>query len=111
MGWEIAAGGALTDPHAQSGTLTTGADRDYTVCVDVRGLAPYTQYTYRFTFRGAASPAGTTRTAPAGPVPDGIKFALVSCSNFAFGHFNVYDLASRIDVLDLVVHAGDYIYE
>lgn len=109
--WEIAAAGAFKEPHAQSGTATTSTDRDWTVCVDVRGLQSYTSYTYRFSFRGFTSPAGQTRTAPSGPVPDGLKFALVSCSNYAFGFFNVYDLVSRIDGLDFVVHAGDYIYE
>ena len=37
--------------------------------------------------------------------------AVVSCSNFAYGYFNVYArIAQRAD-LDLVMHLGDYIYE
>jgi len=40
-----------------------------------------------------------------------MRFALVSCSNYPAGFFNVYaSIAKRAD-LDAIVHVGDYIYE
>ncbi len=39
------------------------------------------------------------------------RFAVVSCSNYPFGFFNVYDMIARRDELDAVIHLGDYIYE
>jgi alkaline phosphatase D len=107
--WEIA-----TDPEmsarVSAGTLETGPDRDYTVKVDVRGLAPAQTYYYRFRARGASSPLGRTRTAPAGATPH-LRFGIASCSNWARGYFHGYRaLAGHAD-LDAVIHLGDYIYE
>lgn len=42
---------------------------------------------------------------------ESLTFALFSCANFGFGYFHAYDLASRLDGLELVVFGGDYIYE
>jgi alkaline phosphatase D len=42
---------------------------------------------------------------------DSIRVAVVSCSSYQAGFFNVYgQIADRND-LDLVIHLGDYIYE
>ena len=58
--------------------------------------------------RGARSPIGRTRTPR--PTPR-VRLAIVSCSNFPFGFFNVYArIAARAD-LNAVLHLGDYIYE
>lgn len=40
-----------------------------------------------------------------------MMFAVVCCANYGFGYFHVYDVASRVDNLDFVLHVGDYIYE
>jgi len=40
-----------------------------------------------------------------------VTFAVVSCSNFPFGYFNVYDAISKRTDLDAVIHLGDYLYE
>ena len=103
-------GTAPDDPVAR-GTTEASADRDFTVHVDVGGLEPATTYWYGFSAAGVASPVGRTRTAPA---PDGpsehLRIGLTSCSYWSCGFFNAYaGLAARD--LDLVVHAGDYIYE
>lgn len=88
--------------------------RDFTVKADITGLNPDTEYFYQFTAKTTAgdvqSPTGRTKTlAASGAAP--VKFAIVSCSNFPFGYFNVYeDIAQRTD-LDAVIHLGDYIYE
>ncbi len=103
-----------TDPDMRNvvrrGNTKTHTNRDLTVKVDVTGLQPQTSYYYRFSTEGQNSPVGRTRTLPLGDV-DRLRMAVVSCSNFAYGYFNVYRrLAERADI-DMVVHLGDYIYE
>jgi alkaline phosphatase D len=103
-----------TDPGLSrvvaTGSTKTNVLRDFTVKVDVTGLSPNTTYYYRFAAEGEESPVGRTRTLPVGAAPK-LRMAVVSCSNFAYGYFNVYQrIAERAD-LDLVVHLGDYLYE
>ncbi|WP_300390428.1 alkaline phosphatase D family protein [Henriciella sp.] len=88
--------------------------RDFTVKVDAEGLEAGTEYFYQFTAKTAAgdvtSPVGRTKTlAASGSAP--VKFAVISCSNFPFGYFNVYDEIGKRTDLDAVLHLGDYIYE
>ena len=107
--WQVAADDSFSDIVA-SGVERTGAFRDYTVKADVTGLMPGTTYFYRFLAMGETSPIGRTRTADSGS-PDAARFAVVSCSSYPHGYFNVYRvLAERAD-LNAVVHLGDYIYE
>src|SRR5258705_1539360 len=40
-----------------------------------------------------------------------MRVALVSCSNYPAGFFNVYACIARRTDLDAIVHVGDYIYE
>ena len=92
------------------GTASTGPERDYTVKVDAAGLQPASTYFYRFLMGNDHSPIGRTRTLPVGGVSQA-RLAVVSCSNFPSGYFNVYaDIAKRTDI-DVVLHLGDYIYE
>jgi len=109
VAWQVARDEAMLDVVAD-GVFTTGASRDFTVKVDVTGLDAGNWYFYRFTCNGQESQTGRTRTLP--QVASGVaKFAVVSCSNYPAGFFNVYrDIALRDD-LDLVLHLGDYIYE
>ncbi|MCA9691134.1 MAG: alkaline phosphatase D family protein [Nannocystaceae bacterium] len=89
--------------------VAAAADRDATVKLDVSGLEPATTYYYRFMAAGRASPIGRTRTAPT--EAERLRFAVCSCSNYAFGYFHAYKhMAARAD-LDAVLHLGDYIYE
>jgi alkaline phosphatase D len=92
-----------------SGITDTNGDRDYTVKVDVGSLTPGRQYFYAFDVDGEQSPIGRARTFPA--TADRMRFALVSCSNFPAGYFNVYAAIARRSELDAVIHVGDYIYE
>ena len=79
--------------------------------VTLNGLAPGQWYHYRFTAPdGSRSPAGRTRTLPAGPAAK-FTVAVFSCSNIGFGWFNAYGHAAARDDIDLVVHVGDYLYE
>lgn len=93
-----------------SGSTPTGPERDYTVKLVASRLKPGARYFYRFRMGDAISTVGQTRTLPAGRVEQ-FGIALVSCSNFAFGHFNAYDAIARDEAVDVVLHTGDYIYE
>ncbi len=105
----VATDPALTQVVA-TGRTKTNVDRDFTVKVDVAGLRAGTTYYYRFAADGATSAIGRTKTLPSGAAPS-LRMAVVSCSNYAYGYFNVYRrIAERAD-LDLVMHLGDYIYE
>ncbi|AJF64713.1 alkaline phosphatase D family protein [Streptomyces vietnamensis] len=111
VGWELAEDRAFARVVA-SGTTTASAASDHTVKADVRGLRPATAYWFRFTAGDAVSPSARTRTAPAADsAAPGVRFGVVSCSNWESGHFSAYrHLAARSD-LDAVLHLGDYIYE
>ncbi|MGW4370250.1 alkaline phosphatase D family protein [Nocardia takedensis] len=109
--WEVARDAGFTS-IAAAGQVTATAEGDHTVKVDVAGLAPATDYHYRFTALDQTSPTGRTRTAPAdADSPDRLRFGVVSCSNWEAGYFAAYrHLAARED-LDAIVHLGDYLYE
>ena len=40
-----------------------------------------------------------------------LNYAVVSCTNWGFGYFNVYNMLAKIDSLDFYSHVGDNIYE
>ncbi|MFF2196828.1 alkaline phosphatase D family protein [Streptomyces sp. NPDC058157] len=111
VGWEVAEDKAFSSVVAR-GSVTASAASDHTVKVDVRGLRPHTPYWYRFTAGAAVSPVARTLTAPAADAATaGVRFGVVSCSNWESGYFSAYrHLAARTD-LDAVLHLGDYIYE
>ena len=109
VGWMLARDARMSRVFA-SGSIRTSAARDYTVKLDAVALEPGTTYYYRFSARGSRSAVGRARTLPPRPTRR-VRLAVVSCSNFPFGFFNVYGrLAARRD-LDAVIHLGDYIYE
>ncbi|GHA95135.1 alkaline phosphatase [Algimonas arctica] len=103
-----------TDPKftaiTASGTVDTDASRDWTVKATVNTLMPGLYYHYRFFVGEMMSPIGQSRTLPTGKT-NAVRFAVVSCSNYAFGFFNVYDAISKRNDIDAVIHLGDYIYE
>lgn len=92
--------------------LTTSESRDYTVKVDVQNLSSDTTYFYQFEVNGYRSRIGTTKTAPV--TTDHARFAVVSCSNYPEGFFNVYHAITNknaVGEIDAVLHLGDYLYE
>lgn len=101
------------DPHfrrlVRRGIAVTSRHRDFTVKIDLVGLEPGRTYYYRFNTFTALSPVGTTRTMTAGHV-EALKLAVMSCSNYPAGYFNVYSEAAQSGA-DAVLHLGDYIYE
>ncbi|MGW5209889.1 alkaline phosphatase D family protein [Streptomyces sp. NPDC004051] len=111
VSWTVALDKAFSTVVAE-GSIRATAASDHTVKADVRGLAPATDYWFRFSAGGTDSPVARTRTAPAADaVVTGLRFGVVSCSNWEGGHFSAYrHLAARGD-LDAWLHLGDYIYE
>ena len=110
--WNVARDAAMKDV-VKTGVFITGPERDYTVKIDVDGLEAGQVYYYWFTAGKASSSGGVTRTLPASGMAD-YRMAVVSCSNWPFGYFNVYrEIAKRgqSSVIDAVIHLGDYIYE
>ena len=101
-------GGAQNNTDYATTWALAGAD--WTAKAAPAGLAPGRTYHYRFRAGDAVSPTGRAKTLPDGPLAEA-RFAVVSCSNYPFGHFNVYDQIARRDDLDAVLHLGDYIYE
>ncbi len=110
VSWQMATDTAMTDIVA-SGMVTTTADRDYTVKIDVTGLDANSTYYYAFNALNKNSLVGRTKTAPTADEAEHLKFVLISCSNYNWGYFNVYDRIADRNDLDAVIHVGDYIYE
>jgi len=92
-----------------SGYAEATVDTSYTCKVDATGLAANQSYFYRFVSDRHVSPIGRTKTLPVGSVAQ-VKLAVLSCSNYPTGYFNVYSEVAKSDV-DVAIHLGDYIYE
>mgnify|MGYP000004633850 FL=1 len=107
--WEVSTDADFRS-MTHSGRSRASAQHDYTFKVDVRGLMPGQRYYYRFRTARSTSPTGMTQTLPEGSVSQ-VRFAVVSCSNYPAGYFNVYREIAGLDNLDAVLHLGDYLYE
>ena len=109
VGWTVA-----TDPEFKNvvrrGFTLSRRNRDFTVKVDLVGLEPGKQYFYRFNTFTSFSPTGCGSTLPGAGIEQ-VRLAVMSCSNYPAGYFNVYTDAAQIPDLDAVCHLGDYIYE
>jgi phosphodiesterase/alkaline phosphatase D-like protein len=108
--WEVGVDPEFGKPPVAAGVAPARASADWTVKVVADGLEPGQSYFYRFALEEGVSPTGRTKTLPQGRI-DRAAFAFLSCSNYPFGYFNVYDLVAKHDDIDAVVHLGDYIYE
>ncbi|WP_440056473.1 alkaline phosphatase D family protein (plasmid) [Pseudoalteromonas sp. T1lg65] len=95
---------------SHSKQLVALAKNDYTVKVDLTGLAANKKYYYRFATTTAQSPIGKCKTLPINDVEQ-VKLAVMSCANYPAGYFHVYAEAAKRNDLDAVLHLGDYIYE
>lgn len=94
----------------REGVVTTDANRDYTVSIEVQELDPGLKLYYRFANGedDAKSDVGETLTFSNDAAE--VKFAITSCANFASGFFHVYTEMANSDA-DVIIHLGDYIYE
>jgi len=110
--WEVA-GDADFKSIVASGEARASAAADFCAKVDAAGLQPGQRYWYRFLAWSQRSPVGRTKTLPGANVSQ-VKLAVLSCSNYPAGYFNVYaDAARRAEAenIDAALHLGDYIYE
>lgn len=106
--WQVATDTAITNIMA-AGRVYADSTSAFTVKVAVQNLLPGKTYFYRFETEGTFSPIGRTKTAPVDAAE--LKFAVVSCNNYAHGYFNPYRLIANRNDLNAVIHLGDYIYE
>lgn len=109
VSWEVASDSDFQN-IVTNGSANISSETDYTLKIDAIDLTPNTTYFYRFISEGLSSPVGNAKTLPDGNVTS-VKLAVVSCSNYPAGYFNVYSMAAEQDDLDAVLHLGDYIYE
>ncbi len=107
--WEISTNEDFDAPAA-SGAAIAYSENDWTVKVDVKDLKPGCLYYYRFKSDETLSQAGRLKTLPE-TATNTVRFAVVSCTNWEAGFFNVYDHIARDDSFDAVLHLGDYFYE
>jgi alkaline phosphatase D len=108
MRYEVATDASFASVVSQ-GTVQASADTGFTAKVDATGLNSDTTYFYRFLYgNNTRSPVGMTRTLPS--ATNSLKLAVMSCSNYPAGFFNVYGEVASSDA-EYVVHLGDYIYE
>ncbi len=110
--WVVARDEDLADV-VTSGTAEVDAEGGGTVVVDVDGLEPATTYHYGFTTPdGERSRVGRTRTLPAADAAvRSLRIAMISCANLARAPLTVARAVAAVDDVDVVYHAGDYIYE
>ena len=106
--WEVAEDNAFARVVAR-GRVVASAASGHTAKVDATGLAAGRDYFYRFRRGRDVSPVGLTRTLPAADVAE-VRFAVMSCTNYPAGFFNVYAEVARSDA-QYAIHLGDYIYE
>ncbi|MEO6603882.1 MAG: alkaline phosphatase D family protein [Polyangiaceae bacterium] len=94
--------------------LVAAAEFDHCVKTRVQDLKPGTFYYYRFSYENAGvratSRVGRTKTAPAEDADVSVRFAVVSCQDYAGKYFHCYRQLATLE-LDVIVHLGDYIYE
>ena len=99
---------------APSRGLVALAAFDHCVKTRVQGLQPGTFYYYRFKYDTGGvtgrTRIGRTKTAPAEDADVNVRFAVVSCQDYAGKYFHAYRQLATLE-LDVIVHLGDYIYE
>jgi alkaline phosphatase D len=94
-----------------SGSATARYADAHSVHVVAGGLAPDSEYYYRFRAQGHISAVGRTRTAPAtSAMGRNFVMAFASCAHYESGYYTAYRRMAE-DVPDLILHLGDYIYE
>ena len=105
--YQVASDAAFTQV-VSVGTVVASSSTGFTAKVDASGLQAGTAYFYRFSHGNTHSPVGRTRTLP--QTADSLKLAVMSCTNYPAGFFNVYAEVAKSDA-EFALHLGDYIYE
>lgn len=110
VAWEIAEDDKM-QRVVRRGTTDALPAEGHSLHVVAEGLTPDRPYWYRFMSGGAESRIGRTRTLPArGTLPERYRMAVASCQRIEHGFFTAWGDIAKAD-LDLVFHAGDYLYE
>ncbi|MEE6263547.1 alkaline phosphatase D family protein [Plantactinospora sonchi] len=108
--WQVSADERFSSLVA-SGSVTARYADAHSVHVVPGGLAPDTDYFYRFRAQGHISPVGRTRTAPAaGSFGRDLVMAFASCAHYEAGYYTAYRRLAEENP-GLVLHLGDYLYE
>ena len=105
--YQVASDAAFSQIVSEGEAMATVAT-GFTAKVDASGLKAGTAYFYRFSQGASHSPVGRTRTLP--KTADSLKLAVMSCTNYPAGFFNVYAEVAKSDA-EFALHLGDYIYE
>ena len=105
--YQVASDAAFTQIVSQ-GNIVAKSETGFTAKADVTGLVAGTSYFYRFINGTETSPVGQTRTLPT--TASSLKLAVMSCTSYPTGFFNVYSEVAKSDA-EYVLHLGDYIYE
>lgn len=97
--------------------LAVNKAQDYTLRTIVTGLAPKTDYYYRFiTADGVSSRVGRTWTAPDGDDESAFDIMFASCQGYAPSKYGAYrhliegERSSRTKRPAMILHLGDYVY-
>lgn len=107
VGWEVAEDEGFRRIVSRGGAMAIRG-LAHSVHAEIAGLRPGRAYWYRFHAGKAVSAVGRTLTVP--ERPERLKLALTSCQHWENGYFGAYrDMIAGEP--DLIVHAGDYIYE
>ncbi|AUC13776.1 hypothetical protein BTO06_00815 [Tenacibaculum sp. SZ-18] len=107
--WQLAKDESFTN-IVRKGEVETDASRDYTVAIEIKDLAQNLKLYYRFANVDDKATSVVGKTLTFGASTTELKLAVASCSNYAYGYFNVYEAINQSDGV-VVVHLGDYIYE
>lgn len=105
--YQVATDAAFTQVVSEGATVASFSS-GFTAKADASGLKAGTFYFYRFSRDDTHSPVGRTRTLP--QTADTLKLAVMSCTNYPAGFFNVYAEVAKSDA-EFALHLGDYIYE
>ena len=110
LGWEVAEDESFRR-ILQSGRTLARPDAAHTAHVEINGLPPARPVFYRFHAGEAVSPIGRFGTSAGYGAPlDRLRIAWASCQHYEQGFFTAYrDMVAQQP--DLIIHAGDYIYE
>lgn len=110
---ELSTDPEFSSPIGELLLVTATASFDHCVKVRLTDLEPGQWFYYRFVHRKGdswyASRVGRTKSAPTPETDTPVRFAVLSCQDFA-RWYNALHLLATED-LDFVVHLGDYIYE
>jgi len=107
--WKVSTDRKMSNIIAE-GIDTSYKSDDFTLSTLAKNLPADTWLYYQFESFNELSDVGRTKTAPLDNSKP-VHFAVVSCSRFEHGYYNVYKEIVDNNSVEAVLHLGDYIYE